>query len=213
LLVAVVSASCVIAEADTIGTGAANAARFIGTPRADHLIGTPQADVLRGLAGPDILDGGRGADQLYAGPGDDRIDARDAEERTTADNIGAWRCLQVMKRSPCLPLPADADVVLAGSGDDTIRTRDGHPDGILCGPGHDLVIADTIDLFSSSKPRSACETVLLSPNLGSDRVPLNLGGHGSRHGLSGSPPAMSTLVRGGFWDHGGFLTPSAKQRG
>jgi Ca2+-binding RTX toxin-like protein len=133
---------------------------LVGTASPDHLVGTLGADVIRGLAGADQLRGGPGADRIYGGAGDDRIDARDA--RRSDRLVQLLACLGASRLAACEPLPAAADLVLGGPGDDTIQARDGRPDAILCGPGRDTVVADATDLFSSTRPRSACETVLVS---------------------------------------------------
>jgi Ca2+-binding RTX toxin-like protein len=138
------------------------AVQVLGTSGADRLTGTRHGDVIRGLAGADVLDGGQGADELYAGPGNDRIDGRDSRKSRAVPTTRAPRCLHVVAQSSrCMPLPRGADVIVAGTGDDIIMTRDGRPDAILCGPGHDIVIADLADLFSTSNPGSACETIRL----------------------------------------------------
>jgi hypothetical protein len=164
-LISVLAAICgglVLAAPIGGSADAITTAQVLGTPGADRLAGTRHADVIRGLAGADVLDGGQGADELYAGPGNDRIDGRDSEKSRPVPKTRAPRCLHVAARSSrCMPLPRGADVIVAGTGDDIIMTRDGRPDAILCGPGHDIVIADLADLFSTSNPGSACETIRL----------------------------------------------------
>jgi Ca2+-binding RTX toxin-like protein len=122
----------------------------------DRIFGHADGDLLYGMGGADLLDGGAGADTLAGGVGNDHIDARDT---SAARDMAASRpaaCVAPPSTARCLPLPASADLVSGGSGDDVIQTRDGHPDGIICGGGRDLVIADTSDLFTS---RSKCEQI------------------------------------------------------
>jgi Ca2+-binding RTX toxin-like protein len=46
------------------------------------------------------------------------------------------------------------DLVVAGSGNDVVRSRDGTHDRITCGPGRDRVAADAADRVGSD-----CEVV------------------------------------------------------
>jgi Ca2+-binding RTX toxin-like protein len=55
------------------------------------------------------------------------------------------------------------DVLEGGAGNDEIRARDGVADDVLCGPGTDTAIVDTIDLVTD------CETVDASAELEPDR--------------------------------------------
>jgi Ca2+-binding RTX toxin-like protein len=94
----------------------ASADRVRGTPRDDRLHGGARADHLLGLAGDDRLAGRGGRDQLKAGPGGDLL-------------IGGGQF----------------DRLLGGTGDDVIRARDGHPDQIECGGGHDRAFVDSVE--------------------------------------------------------------------
>ena len=55
------------------------------------------------------------------------------------------------------------DILEGGDGNDEIRARDGIADDVLCGPGTDTAIVDTIDLVTD------CETVDASAELEPDR--------------------------------------------
>ncbi|MET0816305.1 MAG: MopE-related protein, partial [Solirubrobacteraceae bacterium] len=55
------------------------------------------------------------------------------------------------------------DILEGGGGNDEIRARDGLADDVLCGPGTDTAIVDTIDLVTD------CETVDASAELEPDR--------------------------------------------
>ena len=41
-----------------------------------------------------------------------------------------------------------ADSIDSGAGDDTIKVKDKRRDRVQCGPGHDTVSADAVDLLS-----------------------------------------------------------------
>jgi Ca2+-binding RTX toxin-like protein len=88
----------------------------MGGRGGDSLFGHIGSDVLRGGRGSDIVHGGRGSDVIRGGPGPDRLLA------------GKGR-----------------DVLSGGSGDDTLNAKDGHPDLVVCGPGHDRAIVDEAD--------------------------------------------------------------------
>jgi hypothetical protein len=90
--------------------------RVFGQGGNDLLSGGGGRDALLGGTGNDHLDGGTGNDQLLGGPGNDRI------------NPGPGR-----------------DRVSAGAGADHVDSRDGQPDVIDCGPGHDVAIVDATD--------------------------------------------------------------------
>ena len=123
----------------------------------DRLFGHGADDVLYGMAGNDLLDGGTGVDFVVGGPGDDRLDLRDRDPASQP----AQKCLSPAPGAPrCVPLPDKADVAFAGPGDDIVNSRDGRPDAVSCGAGHDMVSADASDVFAP--PRESCETVEIS---------------------------------------------------
>ena len=78
--------------------------------------------------GNDTLIGGDSADQLDGGPGDDTVEGG-----------------------------AGADSVAAGDGADLLRMADGVADGVDCGTGGDIVVADPSDALAG------CETVNIPP--------------------------------------------------
>ena len=96
--------------------GAVSAATIVGTKGADVLKGSRQGDVLHGLVGDDRLYGYRGSDRLLGGRGNDVI-------------VGG----------------AARDHLDGGPGDDRLFSRDGFIDRVVCGPGHDTVVADRND--------------------------------------------------------------------
>jgi Ca2+-binding RTX toxin-like protein len=137
--------------ADVIrGTGHGELVR--GLAGDDRLFGRGADDALYGMAGNDLLDGGTGVDVLVGGPGEDRLDLRDPGSHP------AVRCVPSTPRAPaCVPLPHQADVGFGGPGNDIVNARDGRPDAISCGAGHDVVVADASDVFAP--PRESCEIV------------------------------------------------------
>ena len=96
-----------------------------GTSRADVVRGGRGNDTLRGLGGNDRLYGGIGNDRLLGGPGNDRLEGHKGRDKLDG-----------------------------GTGADRLEARDGAKDVILCGPGHDVVIADRLDTIAKT-----CEVV------------------------------------------------------
>jgi Ca2+-binding RTX toxin-like protein len=88
-----------------------------GGLRFDYLNGGQGADTLYGGAGNDGLNGGAGSDLLFGGAGEDEI-----------------------FYSP------GTDTTYSGLGNDTVfLQKDGTPDTVTCGPGHDVVWGATSD--------------------------------------------------------------------
>ncbi len=108
--------------------------RLIGDAGAQELQGGGGNDVLEGAAGNDTLSGSAGDDVLNGGAGDDSIDGDADRDRIDA---GPGRD-HVRGDQPCR-------VFTCGGGPDEITVRDGEPDTVQCGIGHDRVIADAID--------------------------------------------------------------------
>jgi Ca2+-binding RTX toxin-like protein len=104
------------APAPVTVNGSARADDLAGTRLADRLFGRAGNDRLRGLAGNDLLAGGPGNDLLIGGPGNDVL-------------IGG----------------PGRDSFIALAGNDTIDSRDGVAESVLCGPGRDTVRADRAD--------------------------------------------------------------------
>jgi hypothetical protein len=97
-----------------------------GGPGADVLVGGAGADLLLGRGGADVLRGLAGNDRLAGGRGDDLL----------AGGSGL-------------------DRLEGGPGDDVLRARDGRRDAVVCGPGRDRVVADTLDRIAVGCERVA----------------------------------------------------------
>jgi hypothetical protein len=94
--------------------------------------GAEGSDRLTGSPGSDWLTGGPGNDVLVGGAGDDMLS--DGDQGTGQ--------------------PSGSDDLNGGAGQDTISARDGFRDVITCGPGNDIVGADSLDVVAAD-----CETV------------------------------------------------------
>jgi Ca2+-binding RTX toxin-like protein len=99
--------------------------RIVGTKGANYLAGGGGDDTLLGLGGNDTLVGGAGDDLLEGGAGNDIL-------------IGG----------------PGRDRLLGGPGSDTIIANDGETDVVVCGPGRDRAIVDSVDIVDAS-----CEQV------------------------------------------------------
>lgn len=97
------------------------ASKLVGSDQADTLISYDYADTIDGRGGDDTIEAGLGDDDITGGPGRDTINA----------DAGSGACNFLVCRT--------------GSGNDTVRVRDGEADSVVCGPGTDTVIADAID--------------------------------------------------------------------
>jgi hypothetical protein len=99
---------------------------LVGSPHADILIGTPRHDLIYGLAGADRIFGKGGSDYLLGGPGADGVNGGAGADRLRG---GTGR-----------------DHIEGGPGPDVILARDGEPDSIDCGSGHDVAFVDQQDV-------------------------------------------------------------------
>jgi hypothetical protein len=90
--------------------------RLIGTMAGDRLLGKGGADLLRGRDAADCVSGGGGPDRLYGGGGPDRLYGGGGPDR-----------------------------LHGGRGADLIGARDGSPDLVKCGAGHDRAAVDRHD--------------------------------------------------------------------
>src|SRR5205807_7069407 len=91
-----------------------------GGAGSDRVFGMAGKDVLYGGSGNDVLHGGDGVDRMYGGRGNDTLD--DAPRRQQS-----------------------SDYYDGGPGNDTIFSRDGHADTIVCGSGYDTALVDHKD--------------------------------------------------------------------
>ena len=105
--------------------------------------------------------GGIGDDTQWGGPGNDRIFANRGAD-TTYGGPGNDDLWALAPRDAAADSPG-VDTILGEEGDDVIRTRDGEPDLINCGPGEDTALLDGVDVIEDATPSNAngsCETVV-----------------------------------------------------
>jgi hypothetical protein len=100
--------------------------RISGGPGDDRISGGPGEDRISGGPGEDRISGGRGNDRISGGRGNDRISGGRGNDRISG-GLGN-------------------DFISGGPGNDTIHARDGHRDGVDCGPGRDVAFVDPVDL-------------------------------------------------------------------
>jgi hypothetical protein len=115
----------------------------LGTEGHDRCLGRGDSDDLEGRGGNDILDAGAGDDRAFGRFGHDRLLGGDG-----ADELEGGRGPDVVDGgagNDQLNGGYDVDVVSGGAGDDRIVARGGGADRITCGPGNDLVYADSLD--------------------------------------------------------------------
>lgn len=115
-------------------TGGLGHDRMVGGEGDDNLAGAFGNDRLVGGKGDDTLGGADGSDVLAGGADDDALNGGNGKDYLIGDS--------------------GTDTLVGGSGDDTIETFDGEADAIDCGPGADVVTADSRDLINSN-----CENV------------------------------------------------------
>ena len=149
----------------------------------DTLDGGPGDDTMQGGTGADSYIGGSGFDSVsYFDMGattatitvtlDDRADdgrpgegdnvRRDVEKVSTsagADVLSGgdapgFTWFETYEGNDTVDPGLFEDLVMAGTGDDTVNARDGYADRIECGPGTDTVNADTLDVVADD-----CEIV------------------------------------------------------
>jgi Ca2+-binding RTX toxin-like protein len=90
-----------------------------------------------GFSGSVDVRGLEGVDKIVAGPGGDFLDGGGGNDEITGGG--------------------GLDFVRGGAGNDQVFVRDGVVDGVDCGTGTDIVVADALDLLTG------CETVQLPP--------------------------------------------------
>lgn len=115
-------------------SGTSGADTVCGGAGADRLLGRGGDDVLYGRTANDSLAGGRGNDRLEGGAGGDRLTGGPGRD-TLVGGPGQ-------------------DTISGGGGRDLVQARDGARDRIACGPGRDVVYADTSDVVAAD-----CEDV------------------------------------------------------
>ncbi len=103
-------------------------------------------------SGDDLVTGGTGDDQIDTGAGSDTIDGG-AGNDTLSGGAGA-DTLNGGPGADALVAGGGRNVLNGGAGNDRIRANNGKPDRIICGSGHDWVLADATDRVASN-----CETV------------------------------------------------------
>ena len=119
-------------DGDRILGGAGND-RLWGGAGPDCVFGQGGNDLLSGGSGDDVLEGGAGADRLTGGPGRNQLRG------------GAGR--DVLRGGP------EADRLDAGTGNDTVVSKDRARDRVVCGKGRDVALVDRLDRVSRSCER------------------------------------------------------------
>jgi Ca2+-binding RTX toxin-like protein len=120
----------------------ASAMRIGGTPSDDVITGSARHDLIFAWAGNDTVTAGSGPDRVIGGPGNDDL----------------WALAQ----ADAAPDAPGVDHLLGEEGRDTLRTRDGEPDVVNCGPGSDKALLDTVDVIedaTAENPNGSCEVV------------------------------------------------------
>ena len=107
-----------------------------GSPGGDLIVGRQDIDFLFGLAGPDCIRGERGGDILDGGDGDDLVDGGSGNDRIRGGD-GDDRLYGRRGRNR----------YDGGPGRDRIYSRNGISEIVECGPGIDVVKADSDDRF------------------------------------------------------------------
>lgn len=159
-------------------------------PNISEVEGSENGDTLIAGTTPVTLDGKGGNDTIYGGPGDDTL--RGGAGNNTIYTVG--------------PVGAGPDNIFAAeefcnfevecpSGNTTIYAEDGFPDQISCGPGADIVYADSFDVTATTGV-FACPTVYrkaatASPGSASGSPSSSLGSPGSGAVV---PPLRFSLV-------------------
>ncbi len=108
------------------------------------------SDKLTGGRFDDRLDGGGGRDTIRGGAGDDEL-AAGAGGAVVSGGAGEDR-LQGGSGPDVLDGGRGTDLLSGVNGNDLLRARDGTPDEVYCGRGHDRASVDGVDFISS-----ACE--------------------------------------------------------
>ena len=120
---------------------------FYGTINDDSISGRGGDDLIKGNSGDDELQGNKGDDLLIGEAGADVVKGGPGDDALYAAYSPA---------GPIYDVPASPDLIFGGSGDDFIDSADraGAPDAVYCGPGGDLVLADSEDFVADN-----CEVV------------------------------------------------------
>ncbi|HYF27679.1 MAG TPA: calcium-binding protein, partial [Baekduia sp.] len=130
--------------ADIPANGLPDADLILGKAGDDVLVGHGGDDHLEGEAGHDLLLGGVGNDQLFGRTGVDRLDGGDGHD-TLEGGRGTDR-LSGGEGNDRLNGGIDNDELRGGPGRDVIVATGGGRDWIDCGPGVDIVVADSVDV-------------------------------------------------------------------
>jgi Ca2+-binding RTX toxin-like protein len=141
--------------------GTRNPDRLTGTIGDDSIFGRGGADRIYGMAGNDYVDGDENNDRLHGGDGDDTIAGRKGNDTIWGD-AGNDRITGDRGRDRIFGGTGndtiygnyDPDVIDGGPGDDRINVVHGGVDTVVCGPGHDVVFADSGDRIAAD-----CEDV------------------------------------------------------
>ncbi len=132
--------------------GTRNPDRLMGTIGEDSIFGRGGADRIYGMAGNDYVDGDANDDRLHGGDGDDTIAGRKGNDTIWGD-AGNDRITGDRGRDRILGGAGndtiygnyDSDQVDGGAGNDRINLIHGGIDSVVCGPGSDVVFADSGD--------------------------------------------------------------------
>jgi hypothetical protein len=150
-----------------------------GTNGNDRLTGDGRANTISGLGGNDILDGGRGRDQLNGGRGVDVVYGRRGYD--IIDGTERYRPTPYSYKVPYqVQGGRRTERLLGGSGNDTIRARDGKKDIIRGGPGRDTAYVDRIDTVAGVE--------VVRRGGGGGTTPTTGGGGGTTPTTGGSCP-------------------------
>jgi Ca2+-binding RTX toxin-like protein len=155
-----------LATSVVLGAPASARSTVNGTGGDDHLRGTPSSDTIRGFGGNDVVHALAGGDLIFGGSGRDRVFAERGADIVRGgaqldvllsgqgadttyggagrDQIQGDAGADVIFGGPMGdPLIVDGpgtDTIYGGLGNDTvILVKDGVPDTVTCGSGHDVV--------------------------------------------------------------------------
>jgi Ca2+-binding RTX toxin-like protein len=118
---------------------------------AEVIVGSAKRNVINGYAGKDVIYGRAGNDDLRAPFGGSRVYGEAGNDRIDAEGLGdggpGRDRLEV--RGVLIGGPG-VDSLFGGSGNDTIRARDGEADEVSCGLGADVAYVDGADKLDQS---------------------------------------------------------------
>jgi hypothetical protein len=121
----------------------AGATDLTGTAFGDRITGGRRDDRIRGLGGDDCLSGEQGRDRIKGGAGKDKLSGGPDDDRLSG---GTGRdSLKAGAGDDAIDVGPGRNAVDAGSGDDAVNSRNGVPETVRCGSGHDVVRADSGD--------------------------------------------------------------------